>query len=124
MRSVYIHIPFCNSICSYCDFCKFLYNDSWASAYITCLKREIDKYYEKDLVKSIYIGGGTPSVLSNTNLDKLFDAIKVFKLSNNYEFTFECNVNDITLELLGKLKQNGVNRLSIGIESFDKYNLK
>lgn len=124
MRGVYIHIPFCNSICSYCDFCKFLYNDVWASAYLTILKSEIEKYYENDMVKSIYIGGGTPSVLSTTNLNKLFNIISLFKTSNNCEFTFECNVNDITIELLSILKQNGVNRLSIGIESFDKYKLK
>ena len=124
MRGVYIHIPFCNSICSYCDFCKFLHNDVWASAYLTILKKEVIKYYEKDIVKSIYIGGGTPSVLSVTNLNKLFDIVNLFNRSNNCEFTFECNVNDITIELLSILKQNGVNRLSIGVESFDKYNLK
>lgn len=124
MRSVYIHIPFCNSICSYCDFCKFLYNDVWASAYLTILRKEIEEYYEKDMVKSIYIGGGTPSVLSESNLNKLFDIIKIFNISNNCEFTFECNVNDISVSLLEKLKDRGVNRLSIGIESFDKYILK
>jgi len=124
MRGVYIHIPFCNSICSYCDFCKFLYNESWASAYLTILKSEIEEYYEKDMVKSIYIGGGTPSVLSMTNLNKLFNIIKLFKVSNNCEFTFECNVNDINEEFLSLLKENGVNRLSIGVESFNEYNLK
>ena len=55
MRSVYIHIPFCNSICSYCDFCKFLNNDIWASNYLTYLKKEIDKYYEKDMIKTLLI---------------------------------------------------------------------
>ena len=124
MRGVYIHIPFCNSICSYCDFCKFLHDDKWASAYLTILRREVEKYYEKDMVKSIYIGGGTPSVLSASNLNKLFEIISLFNVSNNCEFTFECNVNDINIELLSILKQNGVNRLSIGVESFDKYNLK
>ena len=124
MRGVYIHIPFCNSICSYCDFCKFLHNDVWASAYLTILLKEVDEYYEKDMVKSIYIGGGTPSVLSRANLSKLFYIVSLFKKSNNCEFTFECNVNDIDIDLLSMLQQNGVNRLSIGIESFDKYKLK
>ena len=85
MRSVYIHIPFCNNICSYCDFCKFLYNEEWAKTYLDVLEREINTYYE---------------------------------------FTFECNVTDITPELMVILENNGVNRLSVGIESFNKNNLK
>ena len=124
MRSVYIHIPFCNSICSYCDFCKFLNNDIWASNYLTYLKKEIDKYYEKDMVKTLYIGGGTPSCLSYDNLIKLFKIIRVFRLSSDYEFTYECNINDLSEEFLIFLKENGVNRLSIGVESFNKYKLK
>ena len=115
MRSVYIHIPFCSSICSYCDFCKFLHNDKWASLYLEVLNHEIDEYYEDDTVKTIYIGGGTPSVLSTSNLIKLFKIIKKFKLNEEYEFTFECNVNDITEDLLILLKENGVNRISIGV---------
>ena len=124
MRGVYIHIPFCNSICSYCDFCKFIHSDVWASEYLNSLKKEIEEYYEGDTVKSIYIGGGTPSCLSMSNLDKLFEIIKIFNTSKNLEFSFECNVNDITETLLMKLKDSGVNRISIGIESFDKYVLK
>ncbi len=124
MRSVYIHIPFCNSICSYCDFCKFLHDEVWASTYLDCLKKEIEKYYENDLVKTIYIGGGTPSALSIENIRKLMDIISIFKKEDLKEFTFECNVNDIEEEKLVLLKESGVNRLSIGVESFDKINLK
>ena len=125
MRSVYIHIPFCNSICSYCDFCKFLYNEAWASAYLEMLSKEIDEYYEEDKIKTIYIGGGTPSVLSEKNLERLFSIIKKFNLSEGgIEFTFECNINDINRKLLQILSDNKVNRLSIGIESFDKKNLE
>ena len=124
MRSVYIHIPFCNSICSYCDFCKFLNNDVWASNYLDYLKKEIEKYYEEDTVKTLYIGGGTPSCLSYNNLVKLFNIIKIFKLTSDCEFTYECNINDLSEEFLLFLKENGVNRLSIGVESFNKYKLK
>ena len=123
MESVYIHIPFCKSICSYCDFCKLLYKDSWASDYLIALEKEIEYKYNNELIKTIYIGGGTPSALSNNQLLKLFDIIKIFKLQDNYEFTFECNLNDINEELLSTLKSNNVNRLSIGIESFNKSNL-
>ncbi len=124
MRSVYIHIPFCKSICSYCDFCKFYYNDRWATEYIDVLAYEINKYYEEDTINTIYIGGGTPSSLSMSNLKKLFNVIKVFKLDSKYEFTFECNVDDINIPLLNLLKESGVNRLSIGIQSFDKKKLE
>ena len=81
MRGVYIHIPFCNSICSYCDFCKFLYNEKWGNIYLDSLYEEIKEYYENDKIKTIYIGGGTPSSLSINNLIKLFKIIKYFDLS-------------------------------------------
>ena len=124
MRSVYIHIPFCKSICSYCDFCKFLYKEEWAESYLSALKNEIFEYYEGDTIKTIYIGGGTPSSLSLDDIYYLFKIIEVFKTTDNPEITFECNINDITKELLQELKECGVNRLSIGIESFDQINLK
>lgn len=124
MRSVYIHIPFCSSICSYCDFCKFIYNDEWASKYLDFLNNEINEYYEDETVKSIYIGGGTPSSLSECNLNKLFEIVSHIKLKEYGEFTFECNINDINESMLKILKSNGVNRLSIGIESFNKNNLR
>ena len=63
MRSVYIHIPFCKSICSYCDFCKFYYKESWAIKYLDSLEKEINDLYEGDCIKTIYIGGGTPCFL-------------------------------------------------------------
>ncbi len=123
MRSVYIHIPFCKSICSYCDFCKFLYNEEWANLYLDALNQEIIEYYEHDKVKTIYIGGGTPSSLSFACLNKLFKIIKQFDIADNAEITFECNINDINEDLLRVLNMNGVNRLSIGLESFNKKNL-
>lgn len=124
MRSVYVHIPFCKSICSYCDFCKMIHNDSWVSLYLQELKNEIKKHYEEDEINTLYIGGGTPSSLSLENLKVLFNIIKTLNLSKNCEFTVEVNVNDITPELCHILKINGVNRVSVGVESFDKYNLK
>lgn len=124
MKSVYIHIPFCNSICSYCDFCKFLHDESWASVYLDHLEKEIKEYYDNEQIKTLYIGGGTPSVLSMSNLKKLLELTKLFKKDELVEFTFEMNVNDISLEKLELLKIYGVNRISIGVESFDKYVLK
>lgn len=122
VKSAYIHIPFCNNICSYCDFCKLLYNKNFVKKYLDALKKEITNNYKNEILDTIYVGGGTPSSLSVSELNKLFSIIKIFKLSKDYEFTFEVNIEDITEEKLEKLKENKVNRLSVGIESFnDKY---
>ena len=124
VKSVYIHIPFCNKICSYCDFCKVLYNKKWINSYLDSLENEIKQDYKNEQIETIYIGGGTPSSLSIEELNKLFEIIKLFKLNDNYEFTIECNVEDITKEKLELFKNNKVNRLSIGIESFNDEYLK
>src|SRR5574344_1054540 len=123
MDAVYIHIPFCKSICSYCDFCKLLYNEKWIEEYLDVLNIEIKEKYNDEEIRTIYIGGGTPSSLSPRFLLKLFDIIKLFHLSLQCEFTFECNLNNIDTNLLTILKDNGVNRLSIGIESFNSKKL-
>ncbi len=121
--SIYIHIPFCKKICTYCDFCKILYNEEIAFNYLVSLEKEVIEKYQKDNIKTLYIGGGTPSALSISNLKKLFNIIKLINLEYIYEFTFEINVDDIRIELLEVLKENGVNRLSIGVESFNKNKL-
>ena len=123
-KSVYIHIPFCKKICSYCDFCKFIYNSTWVDKYLNALKKEIEDRYLDNPIKTIYIGGGTPSALNTKELNKLFRIIKIFKRVDDYEFTFECNLNDINEELISILVKNGVNRISIGIESFNEKNLQ
>lgn len=123
ITSVYIHIPFCKKICSYCDFCKMLYLPKLADNYFDALEKEIQDRYMKDSISTLYIGGGTPSALSDKDLDKLASIVRQIELSDEYEFTFECNIYDIKQPLLEKLKLMRVNRLSIGIESFDKNNL-
>ncbi len=121
---VYIHIPFCNAICSYCDFCKVLYNEKWIYQYLNALKDEIEDIYSNEDVTTLYIGGGTPSCLKPKYLNQLFEIIKIFKTASLKEFTFECNLQDISIDLLNILKNNGVNRLSIGIQSFHPKKLK
>lgn len=118
-RSVYIHIPFCRKICTYCDFCKMFYNEDLVDKYLIALEKEVSLLYKGSLLKTIYVGGGTPSCLNKRSLNKLFSIIDRFNLDNDVEFTFECNINDITEDLLVFLKSNKVNRLSIGIESFN-----
>ncbi len=124
ITSLYIHIPFCKNICSYCDFSKMYYKEDIVSNYLDALEKEINLYFCGDGLKTLYIGGGTPSSLSMDMLDKLFSILKRFKFYDKYEFTFECNIEDITEELLSFLKDNRVNRLSIGVESFNKKILK
>ena len=122
-KSVYIHVPFCKTICSYCDFCKFYVNEKWINDYLKELEKEVKDRYMDEIIRTIYIGGGTPSALDKNSLIKLFDIIKIFNKDPEMEFTFECNLGDINEKLIKFLVQNGVNRLSIGIQSFDKENL-
>ena len=94
--SIYIHIPFCNSICTYCDFCKILYNKKYINDYLNNLEQEIKVRYKSEIVNTIFIGGGTPSSLDDEELIRLMNIIEIFKLNDNYEFTVECNIESIT----------------------------
>lgn len=120
MKSAYIHIPFCKTICSYCDFCKMFYNEQLVDIYLLELEREINKNYKGEKLKTIYIGGGTPSSLNLKQLDRLMNIIKIFNLEEENEFTVECNIENITKEKLELLYKNKVNRLSIGIQTFNE----
>ncbi len=120
IKSCYVHVPFCKKICSYCDFCKNFYNSKIVSKYLEELSNEIKGNYDGEVLKTLYVGGGTPSCLSSFELNKLFSALKMLKLEKDYEFTFECNYEDITESLLKLLKVSRVNRISIGVQSFNK----
>ena len=123
MESVYIHIPFCKNICSYCDFCKVYHHEEWVLKYLQSLLLEIHDKYNGEEIKTLYIGGGTPSCLGIKELNILFSIVKELNLSKDLEFTFECNLNDLNYEMLIVLRKNRVNRLSIGIESFNENKL-
>ena len=117
--SIYIHIPFCNSICSYCDFCKVYYNKKYIYDYLDNLKKEISSRYKGEKVNTIFIGGGTPSSLDIDELRYLFDIIGVFDKDIYCEFTMECNIDSISEEKLIIMKKYGINRVSVGVESFN-----
>ena len=124
MKSVYIHIPFCKHICAYCDFPKVLHIDTFVEDYLEALQREIEENYEGERISTMYVGGGTPSCMTKKERIKLFRILEIFNRTPDCEYTFECNPQDIDESLLDDIVQGGVNRLSIGIESFDENNLK
>lgn len=126
IKSLYIHIPFCDHICSYCDFYKMLSNNDTVSKYIQYLEKELilKKQYLND-IEHIFIGGGTPSSIGAHNLQFLFDSLKKhLDFTQIVEFSIECNPKDITNELVSLFKQNGVNRISLGIQSLNNKKLK
>ena len=120
IKSVYIHIPFCKSICSYCNFCKMYYNEKLVDKYLVELDHEIRSKYKGEKLKTIYIGGGTPSTLNNEQLDRLIKIIQLFNLEDEYEITIEANISDINESFLKKCKKANINRISIGIETINK----
>ena len=97
IKSAYIHIPFCKSICSYCDFCKIFYNKEFVCKYLNSLEKEIKDNYKNEVLDTLYIGGGTPSSLSIDELKKLFEIIKILRileeeqLYNHLENQFQDN---------------------------------
>ena len=114
-KALYVHIPFCRSICSYCDFCKLLYREEFSFAYLAELKKEI---LSKNLGKmeTIYVGGGTPSALSPKELEELLSLLSLYK-KEDCEFTVEANPESFDLEKAKIMVKYGVNRLSFGLES-------
>lgn len=124
VKSVYLHIPFCKSICSYCNFCKMFYNEKMVDRYLDCLEKEIKSRYQGEVLDTIYIGGGTPSCLSLKQLERLFQIVDILKKSNDFEYTIECNFDSMTKEKLELFQKYEVNRLSFGLESISSKNLK
>ncbi|MBU7593645.1 oxygen-independent coproporphyrinogen III oxidase [Metabacillus halosaccharovorans] len=129
IQSAYIHIPFCHHICHYCDFNKVFFKQQPVDEYIEMLIKEMHHRSEisrEHPLKTIFIGGGTPTALSAKQLDRLFEGITNELLPGNQivEFAVEANPGELTEEKLSVLKNAGVNRLSIGVQSFDDELLK
>ncbi len=127
MAGIYIHIPFCRKACYYCNF-HFSTTLHLKTEYINALLKEIDirsSYVESEEIQTIYFGGGTPSLLSQSELNSIFNTLyKNFSIGNNIEITLETNPDDISSENLSIWKQTGINRLSIGIQSFYEEDLQ
>ena len=119
IKSCYIHIPFCNTICSYCDFCKQFYHKKKVKDYLKKLKQEITRDYQNEILETIYIGGGTPTCLELDELEELLEIVDHLKKEKELEYTIEANIESLTKEKLICLKKHGMNRLSIGIETIN-----
>ncbi|MEC9491593.1 radical SAM family heme chaperone HemW [Flexistipes sp.] len=123
MRGLYIHIPFCKSKCKYCGFYSLSNYNGYISQYIDSLIKEASEIQTKNF-DTLYIGGGTPSIIDPTMLGKLFSELfKIVKYKNT-EFTFEVNPESFTFEQLQVLREYGLNRISLGAQSFDDYILQ
>ena len=127
MAGIYIHIPFCKQACNYCNF-HFSVSLANKEKIITALVKEISlpqDFINTKNIDTVYFGGGTPSLLSETDLEQIFTALKNnFTLANDVEITLEANPDDINKTQLTLWKSFGINRLSVGLQSFDEAELK
>ena len=122
-EALYIHIPFCHKLCDYCDFPKLQYFRIFAKDYMKSLKRELESYKIGETIKTIYIGGGTPTALEDDLFLKLLKMVQPYS-NKVIEYTVECNPESLSEAKLKMMKEYGVNRLSIGVESTDDEILK
>lgn len=127
MSGLYIHIPFCKQACYYCDF-HFSTKQQTKEAMVQAIIKEIQLqtcYLTNSSLETVYFGGGTPSLLTAQQIQEIFDTIyKHYSVSTNVEITLEANPDDLTPDVLKYLKQSPINRLSIGIQSFDEGHLR
>lgn len=129
-RGVYIHIPFCHQICNYCDFNKFYFKNQPVDEYIEMLGKEMElatkKYPESfKQIETIFLGGGTPTALSPQQIERLLELIRTYiSMESVTEFTSEANPDELSEAKMQALFDGGVNRLSMGVQSFDQELLK
>ena len=127
MAGIYLHIPFCKQACNYCDF-HFSTSMKMKVHFVQAIIQEIElrkDVFANEFISSVYFGGGTPSLLSEQDLDSIFEKLyKSFKIDADAEITLEVNPDDLTFEKIQQLKDSPVNRLSIGVQSFRDEDLK
>ncbi|HEO2305148.1 TPA: oxygen-independent coproporphyrinogen III oxidase [Streptococcus agalactiae] len=122
--SAYVHIPFCTQICYYCDFSKVFIKNQPVDAYLQALIREFRSYDITEL-RTLYIGGGTPTSISAVQLDYLLtELIRDLNLNTLEEFTIEANPGDLTVDKIEVLQKSAVNRVSLGVQTFNDKHLK
>ncbi|HEN7923691.1 TPA: oxygen-independent coproporphyrinogen III oxidase [Streptococcus agalactiae] len=122
--SAYVHIPFCTQICYYCDFSKVFIKNQPVDAYLQALIREFRSYDITEL-RTLYIGGGTPTSISAVQLDYLLtESSRDLNLNTLEEFTIEANPGDLTVDKIEVLQKSAVNRVSLGVQTFNDKHLK
>ncbi|HGD2268306.1 TPA: radical SAM family heme chaperone HemW [Streptococcus agalactiae] len=122
--SAYVHIPFCTQICYYCDFSKVFIKNQPVDAYLQALIREFRSYDITEL-RTLYIGGGTPTSISAVQLDYLLTELsRDLNLNTLEEFTIEANLGDLTVDKIEVLQKSAVNRVSLGVQTFNDKHLK
>ena len=115
--ALYVHIPFCKQKCLYCDFPSYAGKERLEDDYIDALIKEIDIKCDKKIIRSLFIGGGTPSYLSEKNLEKLLSTLSKLNYIEDAEKTIECNPGTLTDEKLKIIKSYGINRISLGLQT-------
>jgi oxygen-independent coproporphyrinogen-3 oxidase len=119
-QGAYIHIPFCDHICYYCDFNKVFMKNQPVDDYLDALSTEMNSYRANGLPETLYIGGGTPTALNEGQFERMFSDIDRYLMNPRVrEFTVEANPESLTEEKLNIMKRHGVTRLSIGVQTFD-----
>ena len=117
----YIHVPFCKSICPYCDFCRILYDPKRVDPWLETIQKEIESALswirKQDGLRTLYLGGGTPNILSEDQLQTLVSPLIPY-LHEDYEFTIECTPEALNEDKIKAMKKLGVNRVSLGVQSF------
>ncbi|MBA2290580.1 MAG: radical SAM protein, partial [Chloroflexia bacterium] len=125
---IYIHIPFCSHICPYCDFTTYAGKEPLIPRYVASLARDLARQaqsvHDREIV-SIFVGGGTPSLLAGDQMRALLDACRDnYNLASDCEISVEANPNSLTLSLLVAYRDAGINRLSIGAQTMDRRGLR
>ena len=127
MAGIYLHVPFCKQACHYCDF-HFSTNMQQRSAMVQAMEQELElqqNYLNSEEIDTIYLGGGTPSLLTESELERLIEAIyRCFSVATYPEITLEANPDDLTTDRLAAIRNARINRLSIGIQSFHEPHLR
>lgn len=124
MNGIYIHIPFCKRKCAYCDFVSYEGQEKYADVYIDALEREMTQY-EGTAADTVFIGGGTPSILGVNQIKRLTALVfEKFCIAEDYEFTIEVNPGAVDKEKAAAMLEGGINRVSVGVQSFNDAELK
>ncbi len=126
VQSLYIHVPFCATKCHYCAFNTYAFHKEQARQYLGALRSEMELYrLDSDGLRTVFIGGGTPSILSAESLERLFKHLHaVFEVNGAAEITVECNPGTVDRQKLEVMRSRGVNRLSFGVQAMDDATLK